>query len=321
MLRILEKQDTKAILLADATGLGNIMEMIGFWTWLSMQRAETVSAYEEAVQARDHALQANIAWQNHQEMEGEDSDSELMVEEPLHVSKEPIKPIPAKPKLLLYLLELIDQSVDEISRFSTRFKVYPYYTSHRKSAKKQEANKTPPYLVPKEDKSDVVVVTSLITPCTRHGPASLKAWRINHKDWSSIQADADPEWEHSLAGLFDFLTVDEAHILKNEDSQSHITVSWLNVRFLIMATATVLSNSVKDFTGYIKFVEVDDTLWSAENLKKWDFKPNENPYTLPDNHPASVLQPPARALNTWTTAKMHMIRKSDSILQLFRKKL
>jgi hypothetical protein len=271
-----------------------------------------VSAYEEAVQAREHALQVNIAWQNHQGMEGEDSDSELMVEEPPHVPDEPVKPTPAKPKLLLCLPELIEQFSDEISRFSTRFKVYRYYGDHRTSAKHIQINgkltKHHPVFSGKDENSSIFVVTSLSTLRTRHGPAALKTWRINHKGWSSIQADAvskdlDPEWEYSLAGPFDFLTVDEAHILKNEDSQSHITVSWLNVRFLIMATATVLSNSVKDFAGYIKFIELGDNLWSADNLRKWNFKPNANPYTLPDNHPASVLRLTARAVNTWITAE------------------
>jgi hypothetical protein len=100
------------------------------------------------------------------------------------------------------------------------------------------------------------------------------------------------------------VVVDEAHILTNMDTSSHTTITWLKSRFIIMATATVLSNRIDDFTGHIKFIEPTRDLWTDENMAKWNIdRKTTNPFALPDDHPASVLRITTRAVQKWITDK------------------
>ncbi|TGO70275.1 hypothetical protein BOTNAR_0002g00590 [Botryotinia narcissicola] len=75
------------------------------------------------------------------------------------------------------------------------------------------------------------------------------------QDADDLTTVNDPNWVYNLEGLFDPITVDEAHTLKNYDTMVHRTVTWLSRKFTILAMATVLSNHVEDFRGYKKVFE------------------------------------------------------------------
>jgi hypothetical protein len=74
--------------------------------------------------------------------------------------------------------------------------------------------------------------------------------------------------------------VDEAHMMKNADTASCTTVTWLKAQFIVMAIATVLSNRIEDFADYMKSVEPSGNLWTEDNLAKWNITLKTNPFLL-----------------------------------------
>lgn len=57
-----------------------------------------------------------------------------------------------------------------------------------------------------------------------------------------------------LAGLFDIVIFDEAHILRNATSGQSVTCSWLKAKFNLLLTATPFFNDLHDFMGYYKLL-------------------------------------------------------------------
>lgn len=53
----------------------------------------------------------------------------------------------------------------------------------------------------------------------------------------------------------DVLIVDEAHLLKNSDSERYAEISKLNSKFVLLASATPLQNSVKEFLSQLKLMD------------------------------------------------------------------
>ncbi|TGO09118.1 hypothetical protein BTUL_0178g00040 [Botrytis tulipae] len=135
------------------------------------------------------------------------------------------------------------------------FQVYIYHGDERQlrsGTHKKIAGKLTrrhPIFNGEEKNSRVIVITTLVTLRNRHGPSALKTFRLTKKNFTDQQAKDhqtinDPEWEFNLAGLFEHLTVDEAHTLKNANTMAHTAVSWLDPRIQILATAIVLSNRI-----------------------------------------------------------------------------
>jgi SNF2 family DNA or RNA helicase len=146
-----------------------------------------------------------------------------------------------------------------------------------------------------EENGNKVVITSLATPVKRHGPNALVGFRTSEQGFSKIDAgkiyfDLDDNWDYNLSNCFDIVIIDEAHVIKNPETASHLTVTWIKAPFTLLATASVLPNSIQDFAGYIRFIENDNTLWQHENLHALGVEKNVNPFLLPDDHPAVVLQ-------------------------------
>jgi hypothetical protein len=95
--------------------------------------------------------------------------------------------------------------------------------------------------------------------------------------------------------------VGEAHCLKNADTNAHATITWLEISFLILETASVLPNRLSDLAGYVKFLGASDELWEPWNLRNWGLTSLCNPYTLPEDHPATILRTTPRAVAKYTT--------------------
>ena len=70
-------------------------------------------------------------------------------------------------------------------------------------------------------------------------------------DAQKVQKVMDDTWIYNIEGCFDVVIIDEAHVVKNPETASHIAVTWLKAQFILLATASVLPNSIQDFTGYI----------------------------------------------------------------------
>lgn len=246
--------------------------------------------------------------------------------DPPEEPERPIKPPPAKPKMLIVLPELIEQWAAEINMASQDFTTYIYHGDERQAKSghhrkiQGKLTRTHDIFNGAERNARVVVITSVITLRARHGPSALKLHRTSRLGHSSVAAQAmlevnDPNWEYNLEGLFEYVTIDEAHVVKNADTMSHKTVTWLKPHFLLMATATVLSNRIEDFGGYMKLMEPEEDLWTNENLNKWGVEYSVNPYILPDNHPATVLRFTSRAVERWITGDKKDLKTTGVYLE------
>lgn len=168
--------------------------------------------------------------------------------------------------------------------------------------------KASPYFNGDMKNARVVIITSLPTLVARHGPPVLRGYRINKKGWNpNIATQAmyipDADWEHDLSGVFDIVTIDEAHQIKNPDTAAHATVAWLQASFHVLATASVLPNGINDFDGYMHFVDMNRDLWQNDNLAKLKVEKSVNLFDLPDNHPAAVLRMTIQAVKTFITGE------------------
>lgn len=237
----------------------------------------------------------------------------------------PLKPI-AKPILLVAPAEIIPQWERDVNTFNPRFVKVIYYGSKIPSRQTAGARisgmltKKSVYFDGHNDRTITVIITSPETFRARHGPGALHYYRVAHKGWTKEAAQAainsqDPLWERDLSGMFDIITIDEAHSIKNPDSAVNTTISWLKPAFIVMATATVLPNGIRDCEGYIKLVQPQDDLWSAENLALWEVPADVNPYELPDDHPAAKLQLTLEGVRRWITSEHADKDKSGFYLQ------
>ena len=234
-------------------------------------------------------------------MEEEDNGEENPVVIPLQTQQPP----PPKPKLLIVLPELIHQWCIEIREFIPTFKPMVYYGDKRivsNAISKLTGTLTQDHEIfsNREENNNLIILTSISTLRTRHGPSELKKHRL-HNGWDSGAAtDAyhqqDKYWVLDLADKFSIIAIDEAHCIKNESTGSHSVVRWLNPEFTILATASILPNRITDFQGYMAFIQADPNLWSDSNLKEWGVDDKVNPFLLADNHPAAVLQMTYKAM-------------------------
>jgi len=96
----------------------------------------------------------------------------------------------------------------------------------------------------------------------------------------------DPLWIGNLSGKFDYVSIDKAHVIKIEATKGHLVVNWLDAKYIFLITATVLPNRVDDLSGYMKFVESRNDLWSAANLQALGASANVNPFQAQYNNTA-----------------------------------
>jgi len=67
-------------------------------------------------------------------------------------------------------------------------------------------------------------------------------------------------WVYNLSGVFNIVTIDKAYQIKNPNTAAHTTVAWLQALFHVLATASVLPNSIRDFKGYMHFIDINRNL-------------------------------------------------------------
>ena len=225
---------------------------------------------------------------------------------------EPVVLPPAKPILVILLPDLIEQWADETKKFCPRFNPIIYHGDKR--AKKASIHSRIEGILSRDDdifngneeNGNIIVLTSMATLVRRHGPNALTSYRTSEKGYSkdaasNIKYNLDDDWRHSLANCFDIVIIDEAHVIKNPETLAHTTVTWLNAHFTLLATASILPNSIHDFDEYIKLIENNDNLWDPLNLEAMGVDRDVNPYTLPDEHPAICLRMTAHAVANFIT--------------------
>ena len=211
----------------------------------------------------------------------------------------------AKPILIILPAGLIQQWIDEIQVVAPVLKIYKYHGDRRA---KPIGNWT---VINKlglnhslcqnlEDNARSVIFTTLGTLGVRHGPRALASYLRKEKGMTKkMAAEAMYHYQDfpdSLKGLFQLVVLDEAHTIKNMDTEANVSLHWLNASFYLFLTATSMSAGANDFEGYLKLLERPDlNLYDERNLKAWDVEDWVNPYRLNDDHPAAVLRLTRRA--------------------------
>ena len=157
-----------------------------------------------------------------------------------------------------------------------------------------------------EDNARTIVVTTYYTLAERHGPSALKDYRRKELHWSKQKAlrhsdELDPNWDRNLSGLWERIICDEAQLLKSFDSNITTTVFWLLVAFIIFVTATPIPGGIKDWASYMPFCQSSKASkwWSNKSLQELGFNEDDDPYALPEGHPAEKLQVTMQAYRGW----------------------
>lgn len=244
---------------------------------------------------------------------------------------EPLIKPPARPMLLIVPAEVITQWEDDVSRFNPKIKCMIYYGPKSQAKKGGDTHvgeiltRKSHYFNGEERNATTLIITSPETFRMRHGPGALKHHRISQLGWSPEAADAslnipDKGWDRDLSGLFDLVTIDEAHAIKSPSTGINTAIQWLESPFTVMVTATVLPNDITDCEGYIQLVEGGRDLWNPANLQKWEVSEDVNPFELPDDHPAAVLRLSLQAVKNWITGpKADTLKRSFYLQKIWKK--
>lgn len=152
----------------------------------------------------------------------------------------------------------------------------------------------------------IVVVTSYGAIVRRHGPRAQHEWKVLQGGWEEENAgdrygQYDDEWPSGLAGLFETVVLDEAHLIKNVKTEVNGTIPWLQTPFHLFLTAAPLLAGARDAGGYIALMEEADTdwYWRPDLLEWWQVSRDFNPYVLLEKHPATKMCLTLRAAQTY----------------------
>jgi SNF2 family DNA or RNA helicase len=201
--------------------------------------------------------------------------------------------LPPRATLIIMPAYLIEQWVDSITRFSDDFRVLVYHGSAKgsnvhKAQLQADTLCRADLLNGHEDWARTLIVTSYQTMTARHGRKSIKQsikvlLQTQRPDLTSVERnkeaermlqDADstsplPLLPQNLRQCFERVILDEAHEVRNQETQNSWTIQNLRAQNNILLTATPFINTVEDIAGLVKILRPDeDELWRKENLKK-----------------------------------------------------
>ncbi|KAI9872234.1 MAG: hypothetical protein M1830_001879 [Pleopsidium flavum] len=208
----------------------------------------------------------------------------------------------AKPSLIIVPVKLIDQWIDEIHRIVPEFTVYKYHGDRRAKPIGKEViigkvlKKNSFLFSGSPDNAQSLIITSYGTLAARHGVKAQFHWRTVSGQWNAVNAtrknkEYDNIWPSGLGQLFNTVVLDEAHSIKNEDTDINTAVSWLDSDFHLFLSATPLLAGSKDFGGFLKIIEPHDAdqLWTPQNLSNLGLSKDVNLYTLDEDHSGAIL--------------------------------
>lgn len=165
------------------------------------------------------------------------------------------KPHPkAKPTLIVVPASLIVQWEDEIASMTDQLTVYTYHGD----ARKRERSCSIDGILSKDHKvfqdgRRVVILTSITTLTLRHGQSAIREYQGSYKSRPKTRSVKSPV----LDDCFGLVVIDEAHVLRNRNSQNTHMCQSLNAEFYLLLTATPFFNSLHDFKGYAELILQD----------------------------------------------------------------
>lgn len=173
-----------------------------------------------------------------------------------------------------------------------------------------------------EDNADIVIFTTPQTLAARHGPVELKKWRKNHSIEDADRHEYDHTWERGLAGKFQTVIIDEAHIIKGISTDITATIKWLMAVFLILMTGTPLFNGIPDLKGFMTLLEHPNAKkwWDKLELARMGVESDLNPWSLPDDHEGAKLRLTDYAVKEFLLdSSMNAFQKGQYLEKIYEK--
>ena len=98
-----------------------------------------------------------------------------------------------------------------------------------------------------------VIVTTIDTWAMRHGVAAGKRWVENSVD---LMVDA---WPFDMEDKFGLCVIDEAHFVKDPETERNAAIYALDAEFTLLSSATIFPNCASaDILGYLRLIENRD---------------------------------------------------------------
>jgi SNF2 family DNA or RNA helicase len=201
-------------------------------------------------------------------------------------------PPEAKPYLICVPPNLIRQWITEVHKLTTHLILKVYHGDYRTArVAGVEVIKTK-LDVDNElfDRSPVrgrtVIITSYATWNARHGLAARQNWFREKSKKKTSQSGSKIKWPGDLSEKFSTVVLDEAHQLRNPESETHRAIQWLKPDFYLLLTATPFYNALQDFRGYVPLLFKQPSSYTAKHLADLGLSEKSNVFS-PDIDPAA----------------------------------
>lgn len=162
----------------------------------------------------------------------------------------------AKPILVVVPPNIVGQWYNEILKITDFFEVYVYYGDSRSTSQRHTINKlnrSDKYFDGKPERARIVIITSYHTLNYRHGTTAQTNWQQQAKR-EKTKRQLDSLWPGNLSNCFRHVILNEAHMLRNLDTQMSQCLRWFKGEFNILLTATPAYNTISDFLGIAPFI-------------------------------------------------------------------
>ena len=232
---------------------------------------------------------------------------------------------------------LVEQWIEELQRFSPIFDIQVYHnkssTQKSTAADVQRRNEifTQDHELFNGDGANarVVVISTYGTIASRHGPNALKKWREKtYKGMFEAKGSVhqpenwfdtpDRKWPKDLSGRWHSILLDEAHHVRNSDSLAHIAIKFMDCSFTVLCTATPLFTGIRDNFGLMALIEPRPTLnYPIRTPDGTIFKKNDDPFVVPDDHPAAVLRLTSAAFAAYVLTSQDSVEQGRRLEQIW----
>jgi hypothetical protein len=140
-----------------------------------------------------------------------------------------------------------------------------------------------------EGAANTIIITSLETYSIRHGPSGYVKWRMKQFKETNAVANThahapDPSWNSLIADKYRAVYVDESHYVKKPWSKYNRALQWINSRWTMLISATILHYSVSDLAGQLLLITKPELEARAAKLTA-----RSDPFKLGEDEDAAQL--------------------------------
>ncbi|KAI4675893.1 uncharacterized protein J4E84_009868 [Alternaria hordeiaustralica] len=188
----------------------------------------------------------------------------------------------ARPTLIIMPQNLIAQWLEEICKFTERFRILVYYGPSKKSAnpnvyylkgkgKAARLTRSHDIFNGEECNADTIILTSYSTWAVRHGPKVQWNWlvdkRAKERRISKKEAAAeltsegvsyksiDVNCPHQMYGMIHRIILDEGHQIRLQSDEIGWAINHLGATYRHILTGTPTFNGLKEYCGLMEFLQ------------------------------------------------------------------